>query len=1005
MSQIKGTPPQRARTASGKAYWRSLDRLLDSPVVREQMSSEFPAGADRPPPGTDRRTMLKLMGASFALAGLASCRRPVEKIVPQVSAPENVIPGLPKFYASSMPVGSSSRGILVESHVGRPTKIEGNDLHPFAWGSADSWTQAAILGLYDPDRSTKVLHRPQGAPQGLESSWEAFIEAWKDLRMQADMQGGQGIAVLLPAYASPSISWLAAGLKRRFPQSSLTVYEPVGDENVFEGLAQATGQPCRPIHHFDKARTILSVDADFLLTEGESVACARDFASGRRAGHREGINRLYAIESTLSLTGCNADHRIVLPNRQIPSALAALALHLKQKGLPLQLPESPSAPQLPDDLQRRLRILAQDLAISYGEAVIVAGRAQPASVHALALALNQALGAMGETLSLYGLQDVGWGGPDGLCNLSQQMRQGAITTLFILGGNPVYTAPAELGFAEAFSKVPHTIHLSSHCDETSQLAEWQLPQSHFLESWGDVRLPDGKAGMVQPLISPLYDSRSELEVLGMVLQGRDEPSFSLVRGTWLESVLGGSDFEARWNRALHDGFLQEDPPQPLELPVQKGALARAFRESLSQPGDQEEGLEAVFQLSHAVHDGRWANNGWLQELPHPVSKICWDNPVLVSLQDAQRLELENGDLVRLRLNGQQAQGPIWIAPGQAPGTVTLTLGYGRSAAGRVGNGVGFDAYPLRRSQSPFRDSGLVLEKAGRRADLAQTQEHWSMEGRSLVREATWQEYLADPAFAQKSEAGKQAFPLFKAPDYSQGYQWGMAIDLTACTGCNACVTACQSENNVPIVGKEQVGRGREMHWLRIDRYFSGEPEDPQAAFQPVPCMHCEKAPCEQVCPVAATVHDQEGLNVMVYNRCIGTRYCSNNCPYKVRRFNFFNYTKDTPETVKMLMNPDVTVRSRGVMEKCTYCVQRIQEAKIKAKREGRPIEDGQLQTACQQTCPTQAIAFGNLNDPESRVSQLKAKLLNYTLLAELDNKPRTSYLARLRNPNPDWEGS
>ncbi|MFQ5789283.1 MAG: TAT-variant-translocated molybdopterin oxidoreductase [Acidobacteriota bacterium] len=992
-----------AGTHQDKKYWRSLERLLDSPALRDQLAGEFPEGAVDPPSGMSRRSLLKLMGASFALAGLASCRRPEEAIVPFVKAPEDLVPGVPKQYATTMPFGTSAYGVLVESHEGRPTKVEGNRLHPSSQGAASSWMQAAILDLYDPDRSPRVLERVDGNFHA--STWARFIDSWQRTASEMEASGGTGLAVLVEAYSSPALSRLAALFQERFPKARWVVYEPVGDENLFEGLRLATGKAYRPVYHLEKAKRMLALDSDFLSAESESVRSAKGFAAGRKVTSRgDEMNRLYVVESTMSLTGANADHRLALRSAQIPALCAALALELRDLGLPLDLPREVSPLPLPRTALLKLKTIARDLARWPGQALVLAGRRQPPELHALVFAVNRAIGALGRTFSLGELRDVGWGKTSDLCALVEEMNQGRTSTLVLLGGNPAYNAPADLDFEEALQRVKQTIQLSTGRNETSRLADWHLPQAHFLEAWGDARSREGLVSIIQPLIAPLFEARSLLEVLGVLVRDQASDGFGLVRDAWLGGVLGDEDVEARWNRALHDGILEAGTLPLVTATLEEGAAERAFTALLgAPPANESEGFEIVFTPSHAVFDGRFANNGWLQELPDPVTKLTWDNAVLVSPGTAGELQIKTGDRVRLELRGRQLEAPVFVLPGQADGSVALALGYGRTAAGRVGDGVGVNAYLLRHSKALHFDGGLRIQPTRRSHPFAQTQEHWEMEGRDLVREASLDEYRQGSHFASRRQDEPRPLPLWQEHSYSEGYQWGMAIDLGACVGCNACVTACQAENNTPIVGKEQVARGREMHWLRVDRYFAGAASDPEVVFQPVPCMHCENAPCEQVCPVAATVHDREGLNSMVYNRCIGTRYCSNNCPYKVRRFNFFNYTKDLPETVRMAMNPDVTVRSRGVMEKCTYCVQRINETKIKAKQAGRSVRDGEIQTACQQTCPTEAIVFGDINDLESRVTQLKGQDRNYVLLEELHHKPRTSYLAKLRNPNPEWQ--
>ncbi len=987
MSSLK-SPPE------SKQYWRSLDRLLGSPAVQEELAAqpEFPDGADSPPDAVSRRTMMSLMGASFAMVGLEGCRRPVEKIVPYVNAPEYTIPGVPKHFASTLPFGSSAYGVVVESHEGRPSKVEGNELHPASQGAASTWTQASPLSLFDPDRSGKVRHRGAEDTESAPSDWLAFDAFFDARRSELEATGGAGLAILSGAHCSPALARLATELASAMPQAKWVVHEPLGDANIFVGCEMATGVASRPVYHLDQARKILTLDADILHTESDSLAAARGYAKGRRvAGPSDDVNRLYAVESSLSITGSTADHRVRLKSREVASFAVAVARDL---GVTV----TASAAELPGEAGARAKMIAADLAASPGEAVVIAGRSQPPEVHALALAMNQALGAVGSTLTLHALDDVAYGGPDALVSLVEDMRGGAVETLLILGGNPVYSAPADLDFAGALAEVGQSIHLSSHLDETSRQVHWHLPAAHAFEAWGDARSADGTLSVVQPLIAPLLGGRSELEIVERLVRGAAARSgYDVVRETWL-SLLGAEGFEAKWRRVLHDGRAQDVAEGGASPAV---AVTEINVPELVSP-EADGALELTLHASRATFDGRFANSSWLQELPDAITKITWDNAALISPATAEQFDLESGDMVSLGYRDRNLELPIFVLPGQADDSVALALGYGRTSAGRVGDGVGANAYALRDSSAPYFDGGLSLTKVKGSHLLAQTQEHWDMEGRPLIREATLEEYREDPHFVGHKHDPDESHQLFPSHSYDKSPQWGMAIDLNSCIGCNACVIACQSENNIPVVGKEQVSRGREMHWLRIDRYFSGKPEEPEVAFQPIPCMHCENAPCEQVCPVAATVHDDEGLNAMVYNRCIGTRYCSNNCPYKVRRFNFFNYTKDTPELMKMAMNPDVTVRSRGVMEKCTYCVQRISETKITAKKEGRTPRDGEIKTACQQTCPTEAIVFGNIRDSESSVSQWKGSDRDYDLLGELNNRPRTSYLGRLRNPNPDW---
>jgi molybdopterin-containing oxidoreductase family iron-sulfur binding subunit len=1011
---VFGVPPV------SRAYWRSLAQIEDRPEFRTALEREFPEGASELPEGITRREMMTLVGASLSLAGLAGCRRPVEEIVPYVTAPEEVVPGIPRYYATTMPFGRSAYGLIVESHEGRPTKVEGNPSHPSTLGASSSRVQASVLGLYDPDRSQSVMQ------QGTRKSWADFITAWGQFSEAHAADGGAGLAVLSESFGSPTLARLASELRVRYPKLQWATYDAVSDESRLAGLRQATGRDVDLVLRLDRASVILCLDADPLLTDPEMIRHARGFAAGRQAGVSGGaMNRLYAVEGVYSLTGAMADHRLRLESRNIAAFVAALAARLGAPGA-----ESPATGISGVDV-RWIDALAKDLLANRGNGLILAGDRQPAAVHAAVCALNTHLGNTGTTVTYYETKDAARPSASSLTTLVSAMQAGAVKTLVVLGGNPVFNAPADLDFASAMAKVSQSIALGHTVDETSIKATWHVPLAHYLESWGDARAVGGTLSVVQPLILPLFGGKTLVEVLGLMVGGKERPGYEIVRETW-RPILGEAEFDQKWNRVLHDGFLSgsELPDVVPNLTAQALAdLGRSIGGGAGSPGSGgADALEVVFLASPSLHDGRFANDGWLQELPDPLTKLTWDNPALVSPKTAESLGLANEDWVRVDYAGRSLELPVWLLPGMADSVVALTLGYGRSHAGRIGSGVGFDAFTLRTSKAPGFDRGLRLTKLARKYPLSETQNHGSMEGRPIVRESTLAELRANAAAQPQAEGAHaedahapkgggasalgvfaedpQLFSLWKEHTYDQGLQWGMTIDLNACIGCNACMTACQSENNVPVVGKVQVAKQREMHWLRVDRYFSGDPSgSTEVVFQPVPCMHCEDAPCEQVCPVAATVHDGEGLNVMVYNRCIGTRYCSNNCPYKVRRFNFFNYTKDTPDILKLAMNPDVTVRARGVMEKCTYCTQRINRAKIDAKLAGRELRDGDVKTACQQACPASAIEFGNLRDTSSRVAKTKADSRNYALLAELNTKPRTTYLAKVRNPNPDLEAS
>jgi len=991
---------------TGKAYWRSLDQLADTPEFREFLHREFPEGASEMRNPITRRNFLTLMGASLAMAGLAGCRKPVEKIIPYVIQPEEVIPGVAQHYATTMPFGTSAFGLVVESHEGRPTKIEGNNLHPASHGKSNTYIQAEILNMYDPDRSQKFMN------DGAKTTWPEFVTFWQEHYTKFLETKGEGLAILSEQFSSPTLAGQRDRFMKLFPRAVFVAYDPLGEERVFEGCTMAGGDKTRlrPEFRYDKAAVILTLDADILQTENDSVSAAKRFADGRRiTDDNDTMNRLYAVEADFSTTGAMADHRLRVARSKIPAFAAALALELSQLGVSLGLNIDTLKTMAGDSFDKKwLNVVARDLKDNAGKSVVVAGRSQRPEVHALVATINAALKNNGSTVLYREIRDDAVTDRKKLDRLISGMNDGSITALIMLGGNPAYNGPA--GFAPAMAKVPTTIHLSLAVNETSQNVTWHIPRAHFLESWGDARAFDGSLSLIQPLIAPLFDGKSDIEFLDIVSGGRDRRGYDILREFW-GTILKGKDFESTWRKVLHDGVLADSALPEKRLIIDLKMINSALAAMAHQLATTADGLEITLQPGQSILDGRFSNNGWMQELPHATSKLTWENAAVMSPATAKAHGLSNGEMIRLAHNGKDVVLPAWIVPGTAPDTITISYGYGRTHAGRVGNGVGVNIYPLRPESGDDYFIGATVEKTGDVREMATTQDHGAMEGRPLVREAARDEYRKDPTFA------KSMFPLSDVPieekrlpsmyddyDYSKGYQWGMTIDLTSCTGCNACTIACQSENNISVVGRQQVINGREMHWIRLDRYFSGDVDDPEVVFQPVTCQQCENAPCETVCPVAATVHDDEGLNVMTYNRCIGTRYCSNNCPYKVRRFNFFNYTKDTPEIVKMAMNPDVTVRSRGVMEKCTFCTQRINRAKLAAKLEEREVKDGEITTACQQACPTSAITFGNINDPKSRVSQIKKQNRNYELLAEYNLRTRLSYLARIRNPHPELAG-
>ena len=976
----------------GRSYWRSLEALAGSDRFMRLMQREMPqqASAVASWDPLDRRDFIRLMGASMALAGLTACtKQHPEKIVPYVNPPEEVVPGKPLFYATAVPHAGYGLGVLAESHEGRPTKIEGNPKHPASLGGTDLFAQASILDLYDPDRSQVFKHR------GRVSTWDAFTRQMEEALVPLQLAKGAGLRILSETVTSPTLADLMAKVLERFPEARWHQYEPVHDDHAVLGAELATGTPMALRYDFTKAKVILSLDGDFLGRGPGRVRYARDFTEGRRVvdGPAE-MNRLYAVESTPTLTGAQADHRLVVRPRQVEHVARALAREL---GIDATAGDVHGH-------EAWISAVARDLKRHRGACVVLAGEQQPPVVHALALAMNEALGALGQTvLTTEPVEAQPVDHQASLKDLAGALSSGMVQVLVILGGNPVYQAPADLQFAEALKKVRLAVHLGAVEDETARLCHWHIPEAHYLETWGDLRAYNGVVTIQQPLIEPLYSGKSILEVASVLLGRSSRKSLEIVQEYWMQRTGKPADFERQWRRWLHEGVVPgtEAPPKAVTL---KTGFASGPAPDLALTVTE---LEVVYQPDASVWDGRYANNAWLQEIPRPLTKVVWDNVVLMAPQTAAYRRLQNGFLMELQIDGRQVNAPVYIVPGHPENAITVYLGGGRTAAGRVGNGTGFNAFAVRSSSASWLAKATARD-TGADHRVVTTQEHHSLEGRHHYRAATLSDYAREPGFVRHyDEFGSTPLTIMPGyPDiYRQGNQWGMVVNLNACIGCNACLAACQAENNIPVVGKEQVAKGREMHWIRVDRYYAGDPASPDTCLQPVTCMHCENAPCEAVCPVAATTHSNEGLNQMVYNRCVGTRYCSNNCPYKVRRFNFLKFADHTTPSLKLQRNPDVTVRSRGVMEKCTFCVQRISQARIEAKKQNRLVADGDVVTACQQACPTKALVFGDINQPDSEVSRYRRSPLNYGMLVELNTRPRTTYLGRVRNPNPELAGA
>jgi MoCo/4Fe-4S cofactor protein with predicted Tat translocation signal len=1047
------TARQKLDGARGPKYWRTLEELSGDPSFTAMVENEFPRYVSEWTDGVSRRNFLKLSAASLAIAGLSACtRQPEEAIVPYVNQPEELIPGKPLFFATARPSLYGAAPLLVRSNEYHPTKIEGNPDHPIAKGATDAFSQGSLYDLYDPDRAQAVIYNGGLASRQNQlpgqRAWGDVVSDLKDAATAQRAHGGAGIRFLTEAVTSPSLAWHIRGVLQGLPQAKWYQWEPVNRDNARAGQRMALGSYLEPQYQLDKADVIVSLDADFLsgpIFPGH-LKLARDFASRRKIDDpkKAQMSRLYVVESNVTTTGGKADHRLPMKASQVEAFAAALASRVGAGGANANLDEH---------ARKFLDVVVKELTGARGKCVVIPGEQQSPAVHALAAAMNSALGAVGSTV-VYGdpIEIVPTEQAAALKELVADMSAGKVTALVIIGADPVYTAPADLEFEKALQKVPLRIATVSHANATSRLCHWLVPMAHYLESWGDARAYDGSVSIIQPLIDPLYSGKTAYDMFAAFTDNSGQTAYEIVQNYW-KAQGANAEFEKWWRKALHDGIIANSAPAP------KNAVAKGAGVQLSNA--PATGMEIVFRPDPSIFDGRYGNNGWLQELPKTISKLTWDNAALMSLNTAEKFpggHVENQDVIELNVGGRKVEAPVLILPGMPDDTITVSLGYGQTYSGRVAQSTedeprGFNAYALRTSTNLYSNSVSVAHSKRDRWILATQQYFHLIDGRrdgafhpvgeygtseageaaverGIVRSATLAAYQKNPKIFQEEEyeAPSRDLTLYGENGYSswtedpaktssfgpdapgKGHQWGMAIDMNSCVGCNACVVACQAENNIPVVGKEQVKKGRHMNWLRIDTYFESSAElgqadvaNPRAYFQPIPCMQCENAPCEPVCPVGATTHSPEGLNNMVYNRCVGTRYCQNNCPYKVRRFNFLLFADYETESLYPMRNPDVSVRSRGVMEKCTYCVQRITAARIHAEKELRKVRDGEIVTACQQSCPTDAIVFGDLSDPNSRVVKLKQQERNYAMLAELNTRPRTTYLAAVRNPNEELE--
>jgi MoCo/4Fe-4S cofactor protein with predicted Tat translocation signal len=1006
------TPP-----SSGQQYWRSLDDLADSPEFRQFVEQEFPNFAPELLEGPTRRRFLKVMGASLAFAGLTGCRWPKEKILPFADRPANRTPGIPVQYATAMEIDGVAQGLLASSFDGRPIKIEGNDRHPSNRGKTDIFAQASILDLYDPDRLQRPLWEGQEAHRGelRAEQWSRFEKSLSTLRDQLAESNGDSAAILYEPTSSPVFAALKDELSQRYPELMWVEFASNSRDNEREGLALALGgTPQRPLYDLTAADVIVSFDSDFLLKHPDSVRLTRDFAARRRpdAGNHYDINRLYVFESQITLTGGRADHRAGVR----PDLIAPLvrALHAAVHG------DSSLLVAMQSQIGSRIDLakLVEDLQAHQGKSVLIAGPQHSPEVHAAIAQLNADLGNTGHTLRYAALPDAKRASHfAAYAALLERIKDRKIDQLLILGGNPA-SSFGDVEIKEAMVSIDRRWHLTVRRNETSEYCEWVIPQAHYLESWDIVRAYDGTASVVQPLIAPLFEGRTPAQMLAMILGKPNTTPHALTKDYFAKHFASQADLQNAWKQALSEGMIAKSAATAQSPAARFDVGLLPSSADLPAPSQDGAGFDLVFTADYSTYDGRFGNNAWMQENPDPITKLTWDNAALVSPADARAMNIDRGTRLMIEVGGRQITIPAFIQPGVPKGVIVLPLGYGLKN-GVVAREAGVAVEPLRTVAAPWFARSSKITRQRSKVTLATTQDHHYMESSigkqeierrvdRLVRETTVGELQHHPGVIQHKVHLPVIAPVFEQVEYTGDNQWAMAVDLSACTGCSACQVACTAENNIPVVGKDEIYNGREMHWMRIDRYFKGDPDDIDGlAVQPVTCHHCENAPCEQVCPVGATMHDEEGLNTMVYNRCIGTRYCSNNCPYKVRRFNWFwnHHGPSHPRGAvelnsleKMHMNPRVTVRSRGVMEKCTFCSQRISDVRVKAKNEGRPIADGEVTPACAQACPADAIVFGDLNDPSSRINKLREHDRSYFMLAELNVRPRVNYLGRVNNP-------